>query len=850
VSGTASVELSAAKRALLEERLRGRGGSAPAEGGLVPRSRPERVRASVAQEQFWFLHQLDPASPLYNVPVLLLLEGELDRDALERALRTLVERHEALRTVLVLGDGGAPFQVVLPELSLALEKVDAPELGADEESIRQRTAEHVARPFDLAQGPLLRALLLRLAPDRHALTLTAHHAVWDAWSLDVVVSELDALYDAFARGAEPELEPLPVQYADFALWERERLESGALDRDLDFWREALAGDPAPVALPLDHPRPASAERRSEVLIRPLPDELTAAVRAFAAGENATLYMTGLAAFAALLARTSAQLDVLVGTPVAGRPRPELEGLIGCFINLLVQRTSLEGRPTFREVVRRVRTGVVEAFAHQELPFGRVVDDLAPARDDDGGVPFASVAFSVQPRGRDRRRLGPLDVHWYRPPTPQIAFDLLLILDDDGERLSSVWAYLPALFDAATVERLAEEYEQLLAQAVAAPDEPLELAPAAPRPAPAPAPQPERAPAPAVEALAVPPEVEEGLQEIWRLVLGREAASLDEHFFDAGGQSLLALQVVLRARRRFETDLAIPTFLARPTLRTLAEEVVRALGPGGGPSPLVRLREGSGVPLVLVHPVGGDVSCYTPLGERVDGHPLYGLASLAPAEGIPELADGYLAALREAGLEPPLVLGGWSMGGAVAFEMACRLAERDGFAAPVVLVDPSGPSPAPEEDERQDFVRGFLYHVARALGVPLPDVPTADAEPGDALAAALAELRAAGADPGVEVEELLGRFEIFRGNALAALRYHARFHHGAAYLLEPEERATALAEWQPLCASIEAHRVPGDHFGLLEGANADVVARLLAQAVRAVTPDSPPPAPAGRSSRTA
>ncbi|HEX2081286.1 MAG TPA: condensation domain-containing protein, partial [Longimicrobium sp.] len=335
---------------------------------VVPVERTGALPLSFAQERLWFIDRLEPGSAVYNMPMARRLGGALDEAALERSLREIVRRHEALRTVFAEVDG-SPVQVIAPFDGFALPVEDLSGLGETdrEAAVGRRAGEEAARPFDLAAGPLFRAALLRLGGEDHVLLLSMHHIVSDGWSMGVLVRELSALYAAYREGRESPLPELPVQYADYAVWQREQLAGEVLDRQLAYWKERLAGAPGLLELPTDHPRPAVQAYRGATVPFEISLELLERLQALGRSEGATLYMTLLGAFQVLLGRYAGSEDVVVGSPIAGRTRREVEELIGFFVNTLVLRTDLSGNPSFREVLRRVREATLGAYEHQEVP---------------------------------------------------------------------------------------------------------------------------------------------------------------------------------------------------------------------------------------------------------------------------------------------------------------------------------------------------------------------------------------------------------------------------------------------------------------------------------------------------
>jgi amino acid adenylation domain-containing protein len=348
---------------------------------LAPRPRDGLLPLSFAQERVWFLEQLGFAGSSFNLPVAMRIQGPLDEEAMRRSLDDLARHQQALRTRIVTVDGGGamdigrpqPIPVGIHDLSCLTE--------ADQDRERRRLfQEEVFRPFDLEKGPLLRAMLLSLGPDDHLLLLTMHHIVSDGWSMEVLCRDLRRLYDARRQGREAVPAPLPVQYSDYAIWQREWLERGELERQMAYWRNQLADLPAGLDLPLDRPRPsipsyAGARRKAM-----LPAATSSAIRSLAGSEGATPFMVLLAAFQLLLSRWTGQTDIVVGCPIAGRTHRDLEGLVGFFVNTLVLRTDLSGDPTFRSLLRRVKNVALGAYSHQDVPFGKLVEELQPVRD--------------------------------------------------------------------------------------------------------------------------------------------------------------------------------------------------------------------------------------------------------------------------------------------------------------------------------------------------------------------------------------------------------------------------------------------------------------------------------------
>ncbi|HEV2735038.1 MAG TPA: condensation domain-containing protein, partial [Longimicrobiaceae bacterium] len=416
------------------------------------------------------MDRIEPGSAAYNMPFALRLRGALDAAALRASVGELARRHETLRTVFE-ERGGAPVQVVRPPSPGALPALD---LGALPAARREAEARRLAgaealRPFDLARGPLLRSTLLRLGEDDHVLLFTLHHVAGDGWSMQVLTREVSALYGAFSRGEPSPLPELPVQYADFAVWQRGWLRGEALQAQVAFWKEKLAGAPPLLEVPTDGPRRVGRSARAGVHAFSLPPGAAGELRALSRREGTTLFMTVLAGWQALLGRWAAQDDVVVGTPVAGRTRRELEGLIGFFVNMLVLRADLGGDPTWRGLLGRVRETALAAYSHQELPFERLVEELAVERSITHTPLFqAAFALSHADRGGEAAPLGQVEMEPFRGGDGVAKFDLDLSVSDDGTALHGTLTYRAALFEAATIARMAGHLEVLLEAMAAGP----------------------------------------------------------------------------------------------------------------------------------------------------------------------------------------------------------------------------------------------------------------------------------------------------------------------------------------------------------------------------------------------
>ena len=438
---------------------------------IVRRNASGRVPLSFTQQRLWFLHQLDPASPAYNIVSGVRLSGTLDEAALQAGLNEIIRRHEVLRACFRETDG-VSWVDIQDGCELLIESIDLSTLPADarRRELERHVAHEAKQPFDLAVAPLLRMRLLRLGSAEHAAVFTMHHIVSDAWSMPILLRELSALYSAFTAGRVSPLPELPIQCADFSQWQHEQYERGAFREQAEYWRRQLAAI-SPVELITDRRRPArmSYEGAAEhfTVSRAVSDRL----KAIANEERATLFMVLLAAFQALLHRYTRQDDIAVGTPIANRNRTEVESLIGFFVNTLVLRTDLSGEPSFRALLRRVRRIALEGYAHQDLPFEKLVQELLPERDISHN-PLFQIMFLVQEAESGTFELPGLRLAPLRIDSPVAKFDLTVTMAPQNSALAGTIEYSTALFDAETIARMAVHFNRLLSAFAAFPELPI------------------------------------------------------------------------------------------------------------------------------------------------------------------------------------------------------------------------------------------------------------------------------------------------------------------------------------------------------------------------------------------
>lgn len=449
--------LSPEKRALLELRLKKKG------------SKYNSFPVSFSQQRLWFLDQLEPGNAIYNIPSAVKLSGELNVSALKQSVNEIVRRHEILRTTF-MSVNGDPMQMVAPSLNMELPIIDLEGVAEEErEALINRLAiEEAERPFDLNRGPLLRTSLIRLSDIEHVALYTMHHIISDGWSMGVLIREVAILYDAFSNGKPSPLPDLPLQYADFAKWQRKWLQGEVMEKQLDYWKNQLGDTPPALELPTDRTRPAEQTYRGADQIFHFSKELSDRLTDFSRRNGATLFMTLLAAFQTLLYRYTQQDDITIGSPIANRNRAETEALIGFFVNTLVLRGDLSGNPTFQELLARIKETTLGAYANQDLPFEKLVEVLQPDRDM-SHTPLFQVMFILQNTPMRTSELPALSMKPLQIESQTSEFDITLSMNEGPEGLSGALQYNNDLFNADTISRMLHHFEMLIEYVTANPD---------------------------------------------------------------------------------------------------------------------------------------------------------------------------------------------------------------------------------------------------------------------------------------------------------------------------------------------------------------------------------------------
>jgi len=428
---------------------------------IKPIPRDQALPLSFSQQRLWFLDQLEGSSPFYNIPAAYRIEGRLDLGILKRVLNEIIRRHESLRTTIVT-ENGQPRQVIAEAVPLFMPIVDLTNLSADqqENEVKRLIFEEATRAFDLSTGPLFRVKVITLGEKEFVILLTMHHIISDGWSMGVFITEVTRLYDAFSRGEASPLPELPIQYPDYAYWQRNWLKGEIYQTQLNYWRKQLDGAPPLLELPTDRPRPADQTFRGKHLSFSLPRDLSDEVKKMCNDEGITLFMMLLATFQTLLHRYSGQDDICVGTPIANRHRSDIEGLIGFFINTLVMRTKFSEDATFREMLQQVREVALGAYAHQDMPFEKLVEELQPERDLSHS-PLFQVMFVFQNNPNEAIRIPDFKLEFLEVENEISQFDLSLIMFNSPNELRGGIEYNTDLFDEATIARMLEHFRNLL-----------------------------------------------------------------------------------------------------------------------------------------------------------------------------------------------------------------------------------------------------------------------------------------------------------------------------------------------------------------------------------------------------
>jgi amino acid adenylation domain-containing protein/FkbM family methyltransferase len=761
---------------------------------IVARPSVQRVPLSAAQARMWFQHQLYGPSPVYNLPVVLRFTGALERDALVAAVADVVRRHEPLRTRYPEVDG-VPWQEVLdvvPETTVI-------EVGAEEELQRELGAA-ANREFDLTRDIPARAWLFAVGPHEHTLLLLLHHIAADGWSLGPLRRDLAEAYLARCCGEAPAWEPLPVRYADYALWQAEMLAAqddpaSIAGRQAAYWRWALDGVPQRLELPA-RPQPGKPGHEGGWVPIELPPDLQAVVRQAAAVGQASMPMVLRAVLAVLLGRLCAATDIPIGGVTAGRADAAVHDLVGFFVNTVVFRYDLAGAPSFDELLGRVREVDVAAYDHQDLPFNRVVEIVNPVRTN-ARHPLFQVMLAFEQETGDEFTVPGLDVTSMVAGLDTAKFDLNFSFTERQDELIGALMFAVDLFDRATAQRLAEQYTRLLralltvshlpiTEVDVSGDDSLGQLPVTTdssrnrrRP-----PAPRRRTGTASRAPRSPRE--ELLCELFGEVLGVERVGPDDNFFELGGHSLLAVRAVAQIRSVLGVRVAVHDVFDAPTAGELVGRIEREIGAETGP--LLRIRDGDGPPIFFIHPGAGLSWCYYPFVKHLRNVPLYGVHApgltgrLSAEPTLAELARGCVEILRLVRPAGPYRLVGWSFGGNLAHEMAVLLRE-EGEAVDLLAV-----------------VDGYP-HAGVAPGGALPERATPE------------EVREVCAGLDLDDRQVERISEVWTANTRAVVAHEPRWFDGTLTFFRadwPDDAQLSARRWLPHAHTVVEHPLGASH----------------------------------------
>ncbi|MFF2556663.1 amino acid adenylation domain-containing protein [Nocardia sp. NPDC058058] len=676
-----------------------------------PRQRPERIPLSAAQQRMWFLNRYDPGSPVYNIPGAFGIEGILDISALRAAIDDVVERHETLRTIYPAGADGLPYQEILPATPGA---TPVTEIATNVGEVTQRLMSELSRGFDITREVPLRVCVLHTAPGHAVLALAVHHIAADGWSMAPLARDVLGAYMSRTAGDAPKWAPLPLQYADYALWQRDLLGSDADPRSLahgqlDFWRETLAGVPEVHRIPTDRPRPELPSGIGDRIEFAIPAMVHDRLQVLARAQGASPFMVVHAALAVLLARLSDDTDIALGSVVAGRGDGEFDDLVGMFVNTVVLRSRLDPAATFPATLAATRRADLAVYGNMDLPFERLVEALAPARST-AHHPLFQVLLAFQNVRIPRTTLPGLEIRPFEAPAPGSKFDLEWMVAEQfgaaGEPagITGALTYATDLFDRATARFMADAFVALVAAVTAAPDTPIGVVEAGGLPPltvrihdeDTPAveihPEPQRRPyrAPRTDA-------ERALTASFETVLAAERIGVDDNFFEVGGNSMAAVQLVTLVRERTGIPVPLQWMFLDPTPAALARRITAAAEQKGvEPSLRVLLPmrpAGDGPALFCIHPAVGLAWCYGGLVQYIDrAHPVYGLQSPGVVDGgtadrtIRDLAVRYVEEIRRVQPEGPYHLLGYSAGGPIAHAIAVELRGRGARVDSLIMMD--------------------------------------------------------------------------------------------------------------------------------------------------------------------
>lgn len=822
--------LSANKRELFELLLQEKGLNLSWIQTIPHRQNVQRSPLSFAQTRIWS-KIINNTISVNNISIAIRIIGILNTAALEESMNTIIQRHEVLRTSFQ-DENGCAMQIIHANADFKLSILDCTAVASDELQIQNLLRAEAEKQFNLAESPLMRGSLVKISERQHFLLLTLHPLVADFYSLGILLREIATLYEAFCNQKPSPLPSLPIQYADFARWQRLSLQGKILEQELLYWKQQLDGYCTLLHLPTNRKQPTTQNSRAGKQSLEIPLTLTHSIRWLCRAEGVTLFITLLTVFFILLYQYSDKKDILVASPFANRNRREVTGLIGSFASLLGLRIELSGNPTFREMLSRVRALVAEAYAHQDLSLEQVVDFLNLSH----GRLTPQVMFAIKkiPLLQPEQIPG-LTISFLELDSETTNFDLVLLVEE-GEKLKAVLKYRAELFDEQTISEMLERFQILLEKIIANPMQTLsellgrientELQGEIKR-----------------DEEASADNLERELVKIWEEILGVESVGVKDNFFELGGDSLLAVRLFSQIREKFNRNLPLATLFQAPTVELLAQIIRQQewLAPWNS---LVRIQSGGKRrALFCIHALGGNVLSYKPvatyLGEDI---PVYGLQSRGldgkqePHTSIEEMATDYIKEIRTVQPEGPYMFVGHSLGGVIAFEMAQQLVRAGEKVSLLAVLDTYSPTFKSEVPPASYQLKIHKYNLSR-LAIRDKIIYILERvwwKVEDLIAKIADKLHLKTGGKTEELPEHLQRIE--EANRQAVHNYKPQVYPGRLTLLRALERPTRkyfdpLMGWGELVAGgVEIVEVPGHHKTLILEPRVRILAKKLRECI--------------------
>ncbi|MEL7037607.1 MAG: condensation domain-containing protein [Cyanobacteria bacterium J06592_8] len=814
---------------------------------FVSVSRENSLPLSFPQQRLWFLQQLNPSkAAAYNMPFGFRISGSLNLLALEQSLNEIIQRHEGLRTTFSVIEG-EPTQVIHDPFSFHLSVVNVESIAKEQQENRvmEWVKADIEKPISLTQLPLFRGTIFQLSEQDYFLLLNIHHIIIDAWSKGVLFQELATLYKAFSQGKTSPLSELSLQYADFSVWQRQCIQGEFKQTLLNYWQRQLGEDLQPLKLLTDHSPSIDSTHSSAENKLLLPAELITQLKSFSRKEGATLFATLLAAFKVLLYRYTEQDNFFVCSPIANRSRKETKGIIGYFVNLLILRTQLNKEQTFREYLSQVRQVVSGGFAHQDLPIQEILNELNLLQ-----TPLSKVMFALQNTTIHTLELSGLEVETSNLDSGTADFDLYLYLIQEGDTFAAIFKYNADLFEEETIAKMQEHYRRILENILINPEQSLcdvlSLSETEQQKL-----EEKRAKQSTLNSASIASETpyisprnstELKLAQLWSQVLGIESIGVRDNFFDLGGKSLMAMSLFTQIEQTFGKTLPLTTLLNAPTIEKLAEILAENESSQTWSSLVPLQPHGSKPPFFCIHGQQGNVLNLRELAQSLSiDQPFYGLQAQGldgkqmPYFTIEEMATHYLAEIRTVQPHGPYFLGGNSMGGTIAFEMAQQLEQQGEKVAVLVMFDTFNKNAFPRLVFRKQHYLKYLSQ----LGVSKLFTEVKDLTKRQ-LQVLFCKLYL---HFGKSLPHHLSRAIVAEANMQAKWAYKPQVYSGKITLFQAEKAAQFnkfylpnKADWETrdpqhgwgdlTTQKLEIYEVPGDHYSIFDRPNVQVLAETL------------------------